>query len=88
MKKILTLSIVLIMLFTALSGCNEQKSDTDKSNNNDNNTTDDNSEKTKNSDLPVIENIGIDIDYYNETTNKAGDFQFDTFTYSWGGNLQ
>jgi len=38
-------------------------------------------------DLPVIENIGINIDYYNEATNKAGDFQFDTFIYPWSGEI-
>jgi len=78
MKKLFTLLIVLIMLFTVFSGCNEQTSNTDESNN-------DSSDNGENFDMPVIENIGIEIDFYNETTNKAGDFQFDTFMYSWGG---
>ena len=34
---------------------------------------------------PKLKNIGVNIDFYNPTTNMAGDFVFDTFTYSWGG---
>ncbi|MDZ4260401.1 MAG: hypothetical protein U1A25_01940 [Candidatus Sungbacteria bacterium] len=30
---------------------------------------------------PKIEHIGVEIDFYNKQTNKAGDFVFDTFTY-------
>lgn len=68
------------MLLTILSGCIEQESDNIGSNKG---ATDDNDDY----DQPVIENIGIDIDFYNETTNKAGDFQFDTFIYPWGEGI-
>lgn len=34
---------------------------------------------------PVIDNIGVEIDFYDEKTGRAGDFKFDTFEYSWGG---
>jgi len=78
MKKILTLLAFLMMIFTFLSGCNEEIGNTNESNN-------ESSEDNQDNSLPIIENIGIEIDYYNDTTNKAGDFQFDTFTYSWGG---
>ena len=36
---------------------------------------------------PKIEHIGIEIDFYNKQTNKAGDFVFHTFTYPWGSEL-
>jgi len=80
MKKILTM-FVIIMLITVLSGCTDQTSNTDESNID---SSDDNSDNSETFDLPIIENIGIEIDFYNDTTNKAGDFQFDTFMYSWG----
>jgi len=36
---------------------------------------------------PKIENIGVEIDFYNAQTNKAGDFVFDTFTYPWNSEV-
>ncbi len=33
---------------------------------------------------PEIQNIGIEIDFYNPSTKKAGDFKFDEFKYEWG----
>lgn len=78
MRKLLPLLAILVMLLLSLSGCNEQTSNNDESNID---SPDDNQQF----DDPVIENIGIHIDYYNETTNRAGDFQFDSFEYSWGG---
>ena len=33
---------------------------------------------------PVVQNIGVIIDYYDSKTNKAGDFVFTKFTYPWG----
>ena len=77
MKKIFTL-FIFIMLIMLLCGCNEQIVNID--------SDEDNTDKGDdiNFDLPVIENIGIDLDFYNETTKKAGDFQFDTFICPWG----
>lgn len=33
---------------------------------------------------PQLENIGIEIDFYNPSTKRAGDFVFDKFVYPWG----
>jgi len=33
---------------------------------------------------PVIQNLGVNIDYYDAKTNKAGDFVFTKFKYPWG----
>ena len=84
MRKLLPLLTIIIILFLILSGCNEQTSNTDES---DTDSSGDNSDNSNDSGLPIIENIGINIDYYNETTNKAGDFQFDTFIFPWGEGI-
>jgi len=86
MKKLFPLLLIIIMLFSilSLSGCNEQNSNTDESNND---SLDDGSDDSESFDPPILENIGINIDYYNATTNKAGDFQFDAFIYPWGEGI-
>ena len=33
---------------------------------------------------PVIEGIGVEIGFYDESTGKAGEFRFGNFTYDWG----
>lgn len=36
---------------------------------------------------PKIEHLGIELDFYNPTTNKAGDFAFNDFTYPWNSEV-
>ena len=74
------------MLVTVFCGCNDP-TDSWQNPSPPDETEDNNSNNDLTYDNPVIENIGLNIDYYNTTTNKAGDFQFDTFIYPWGEEI-
>jgi len=80
MKKQLILIVISVMIIVVcFSGCNDSSMDKLDTNN-----KSDNDEKFN---QPIIENIGLEIDFYNNATNKAGDFEFDTFIYPWGEEI-
>ena len=70
-KNIFLISFLFIIL--AVSGCVQQLEEKE------------NEAPDQSFASPVIDNIGIEIDFYDDKTNMAGDLRFDTFTYSWGG---
>jgi len=79
---------MVIFIIILVSGCVVQIDEEERNNNDNNSNQVSESQENKGnqlSDRPVIENIGVEIGFYDESTGKAGDFKFDTFTYSWGG---
>jgi hypothetical protein len=78
MKKNYFFSGILISIIILLSGCTQQDSG------NLHTTTINAIQKI---DEPKIENIGVEIDFYNKKTNKAGDFFFHDFVYPWGDEI-
>jgi hypothetical protein len=68
--------VILFVIF--ISGCIQKSVETQESTN---------LNIKKESDRPEIENIGLEIDFYDKSTNRAGDFVFDTFIYPWGDEI-
>ena len=80
---VLGLIITILLVFIIGGGILLlQKSDNEKASNNNSETAQNNNNGSSNTkddskaDFPLIKDIGIDFDYYDEATGKAGDIEF------------
>jgi len=83
-KQIKIFLIFIILIIVDLNGCIEDESNKKESSND---LPMDESDMSEGFSQPQIENIGLEIDFFYNETNKAGDFEFDTFVYPRGQEI-